>query len=81
MGQLRDHICGSRGNEDNVRRLRKGNMFNGKLKVPVKRIHQAFISGQCLFSALARYAILEAAILPLTHKSTVFPANIWNPPL
>ena len=43
MGQLRDHICGSRGNEDNVRRLRKGNMFNGKLKVPVKRIHQMCI--------------------------------------
>ena len=48
MGQFRDHIRGSRGNEDNIRCLRKGNMFNGKFKVPVKCIHQAFISGQCL---------------------------------
>ena len=53
----------------------------GLMKFVAFRVISTWTSAFSFFSALARYAILYAAILPLTHKSTVFPANIWNPPL
>ena len=46
VGQLRNHIGGGGGNEDQIRRLGQGNVGHVVLKVPVEGVHNAPVVGQ-----------------------------------
>ena len=53
----------------------------GLIKLVAFLVISTWTSACCFFNALARYAILYAAILPVTPRSTVFPSNIIFPHL
>ena len=46
MGHLRDDIGRSRSNHENISLLGQGHMLHLKLKVPVKGVNQALLSGK-----------------------------------
>ena len=48
MGQLCDHIGRGRSHQHHIRQLCQGNVLHGKLKIPVKGVHQALVPGQRL---------------------------------
>ena len=48
VGQLGDHIGGSRSHQDGVRRLGQGNVLHLEFKIPVKGIGDTFVPGKGL---------------------------------